>query len=396
MGESNRIPFTKTRLEGLPVPDSGRAYWYDAKTPGLCVCITAHGLRTLYVYKRLGGKPTRYRLGRFPELTIEQARKLTAEVVVESARGRNPQTERRAARREMTLAELFAFWIEDYAIPRKKTWREDARLYEKFLSPWADRRLSAIGKRDVEGLHARIGVESGPYQANRVLELLRAAYTRARKKLDWQGVNPAEDVDAFPEKSRDRYLLPDELPRFFKALEAEPPLTRDFFAMCLYTAARRANVQAMRWGEIQGDVWRISDTKSGRPVLLPLVPEALAILETRRKTAGESPWVFATRRGSKSGHIQEPKRAWQNLVKRAGLEDLRLHDLRRTAGSYAAATGASMLAIGKMLGHESGSRATQVYARMDLTAAREAATKATAAIVADANGKGADDAETQT
>ena len=391
MGKTSRIPFTKSRLLGLPVPASGRRYWYDEKTPELAVCVTSAGTRTLYVYKRMGGKPTRYRLGRFPELPVEQARKLAAEVVVEEARGKNPQTERRAARNELTIEELFDFWLTTYAKPRKKTWKEDERLYEKFLKPWANRSLSAISKRDVEKLHAQIGGSNGPYQANRVLELIRAAYVRARKKLDWQGPNPAEDIDAFEEKSRDRYLLPEELPRFFKAMEAEPALTRDFFLLCLYTGGRRSNVQAMRWDELQDDYWRIPETKSGKPVLVPLVPQASAILESRRKTAGGSPWVFPTRRGSKSGHIQEPKRAWKNLIERAGLVDLRLHDLRRTLGSWQAATGASLPIIGKMLGHGAGSRATEVYARLHLDPVREAATKATNAMIEAANGKGEED-----
>lgn len=392
MGEENRFAFTKTKLERLPVPLSGRRYWYDEKQPGLTVCVTSNGSRTLYVYKRIGGKPTRYRLGRFPELTVEQARNLAAEVVGEIARGRNLQAERQAARKELTVAELFAFWISSYAKPRKKTWQEDKRLYEKFIEPrWADCRLSAIRKRDVESLHACIGEENGPYQANRVLELIRAAYVRARKKLDYEGGNPAEDVEAFPERSRDRFLLPEELPRFFKAVAQEPPLTRDFFLMLLYTGARRSNVQAMRWDEIQGTVWRIPETKSGKPVLVPLVPEALAILIERRKLTGDSPWVFPSRRGSKVGHITEPKRAWQNLLQRAEIEDLRLHDLRRTLGSWQAATGASLPIIGKMLGHGSGSRATQVYAQLQLDPVRESAEKATAAIVAAANGNQPDE-----
>ncbi len=387
----NRIAFSKKKLEALKAPAEGRVYWYDERTPGLCLLITAAGARVFYWYKWVAGEPQRVRIGAFPEVSVDSARTRANKENGKVAEGGNPAEERREARGEITVARLFDYWMESYAKLRKKTWAEDQRLYTKFIEPrWADRRLSQISEGDVETLHAEIGEESGRFQANRVLELVRAAFTRAKKKLKWRGDNPAEYVEAFPEESRDRFLQRSELPRFFKALEQEPPLTRDFFLMLLFTAARRANVQAMRWDELEGAVWRIPKTKSGNPVRLPLVPEALAILESRRAAAGASPWVFPTRRGSGSGHIQEPKRAWQNLIKRAEIADLRMHDLRRSLASYAVETGASLPIVAKLLGHEAGSRATQIYARMQLGPAMEAATRATAeitAIVAAANGK---------
>ncbi|NLS92481.1 MAG: tyrosine-type recombinase/integrase [Planctomycetaceae bacterium] len=393
----NRIAFSKRNLEAVRPPASGRVYWYDERTPGLCLLATAAGAKVFYWYKWVAGEPQRVRIGPFPEVTVETARKRASRENGKVAEGGNPAAERRESREGMTVAELFAYWLESYAKPRKKTWKEDERLYTKFIEPrWADRRLSQIAEEDVEALHAEIGDENGRFQANRVLELVRAAFTRARKKLKWKGANPAEYVEAFPEESRDRFLQRSELPRFFKALEQEPALTRDFFLMLLFTGARRANVQAMRWDEIEGTVWRIPQTKSGKPIRLPLVPEAQVILETRRAAAGDSPWVFPTRRGSGSGHVQEPKRAWQNLIKRAGISDLRMHDLRRSLGSYAAETGASLPVIAKLLGHEAGSRATQVYARMQLGPAMEAATRATAeitAIVAAANRQETDQPE---
>lgn len=391
MGANNRFLFSKARIEKLPVPAEGRRYWHDTRQPGLVVCVTNTGTRTFYVLKRVGRKVIRYRLGRaLSELPVEEARKQAAQYIGQVAEGRNLQAERVESRGEPTVAEMFAFWLDEYAKPRKKTWAEDERMYRKFIEPrWAGRRLSAISEQDCEKLHAEVGEASGPYQANRLLELVRAMFTRARKKMKWRGINPAETVEPFTEESRDRFLQRSELPRFFRAVEQEPPLTRDFFLMLLFTGARRADCQAMRWDQIEGDVWRIPKTKSGKPVSLALVPEALAILESRRAAAGNSEWVFPTRRGAKVGHITEPKRAWANLVKRAEISDLRMHDLRRSLASYAAETGASLPIIAKMLGHEAGSRATQVYARLSVGPAREAATRATAeiaAIVAAANG----------
>ncbi len=107
--------------------------------------------------------------------------------------------------------------------------------------------LSSITRTDVRTLHARIGKNHGHYAANRLLALLRSLFNRAGE-LGYAGDNPTKGVRKFKEQSRDRYLQPDELPKFMAAVQSEPNGTlRDFFLMLLYTGARRANVQAMAW-----------------------------------------------------------------------------------------------------------------------------------------------------
>ncbi|MDQ2693790.1 MAG: Arm DNA-binding domain-containing protein, partial [Pseudomonadota bacterium] len=109
----NQINFTKAALDSLPVPDKGkRAYHYDAKTRGLAVQITSTGAKTFYVYRWVAGRPERIRLGVFPDVTIEQARRKAAEVNGEIARGENPNDKRRALRAEMTMEELFLLYLE--------------------------------------------------------------------------------------------------------------------------------------------------------------------------------------------------------------------------------------------------------------------------------------------
>jgi hypothetical protein len=285
--DAKRFTFSKSRVEALPVPASGRVYWYDDKTPSLSLCVTDKGTKTFYVYKWTNGKPVRFRLGRFPEITVEQARKMTQETTGDIARGIDPQANRQTARGELTVGKLFEAWLE-HAKQHKRTWKEDERQYNKHFAAWKNRRLSDVRKADVSELHTRLG-KSGVYTANRALALLSAAFNYAIRELDWEGINPTTGIKSFKEESRDRFIQPDELPRFFKALESEDELFQHFFKMALLTGARRSNVQAMRWDEIQGDIWRIPETKNGQPVLVPLVPEALAIIDDRRKSAGDCP-----------------------------------------------------------------------------------------------------------
>ena len=262
--EDRRFPFTKTRLEVLPVPTAGRAVYYDAKTPGLILRITETGQRSFCFYRKVKGRPLRMLLGRFPQMTVEKARKACEAASGGVAAGKDPLAERRAAGRSGTVPGV---------------------LYP------------------------------------------RVAYR-----------------------------------------------------------ARRANVQAMRWEDISFDLgfWRIPDTKSGKPVVVPLSPQAMEILRSHKERCKPSPWVFPSH--GKTGHLVEPKSAWKRLLARAGLSDVRVHDLRRTLGSWQAITGASLPIIGKSLGHGQPAT-TAIYSRLALDPVPEFVDKANTAMLQASRGE---------
>lgn len=297
------------------------------------------------------------------------------------ALGANPAAKRRTVRDEMTLGELFETFLDLHAKKHKKSWGDDVGVFNLHLGGWRLRKISGIRKLDVVTLHAHIGRTRGQYAANRVIELLCTMFNKARD-WGWQGENPAASVKAFRERKRERFLQGEELPAFFESLAREQNETvRDYVLVSLLTGARRANVQEMRWQEISWDraTWTIpaEQAKSGETMDVALSPVVLRILENRKATStGE--WVFPGR--GRTGHLVEPKSAWKRILKRAGLQDLRLHDLRRTLGSWQAATGASLPIIGKTLGHKSLS-ATQIYARLNLDPVRAAVNIATDAML---------------
>ncbi len=375
-----KVILNKATIAALKVPDAGRIYYHDSRQPGLCVCVTAAAARTFYLYRWDNGRPLRQRLGTVGELTVEQARTMARTLTGESVQGVDIQARKRAAREEITFGELFGRWME-YAREHKRTFPEDQRKYDKFLATWAGRRLSDIDATDVERLHNRVRVQSGPYQANRVLELVKAMFRRGVDQRIWKGDNPAATVKKFQEHSRERFLQPDEMQAFFKALAAAPLDQQDFFLLLLMTGQRRGAVQAMRWVDVDldGAVWTVPAvySKSKASVTLPLVPRAVEILDARQN---DLDFVFPSR--GKTGHLVEPKKGWQEIVTAAGLHGLRMHDLRRTLGSWQASAGVSLGIIGKSLGHAHGSRATNVYARLELQPVREAVNAATSAILA--------------
>jgi len=388
------VEFSKKGLDRLLGKVGQRLVVHDPKTPGLRAELREGGTVTYYIFKRVaGGGPVRKRLGEFPFVTIEQARQDAHDELGRLSRGINVAVERRREREEATLAELFAHWLESHAKLHKRTWQEDQRQYDKFLARWKNRQLSSIRRDDVRALHARVGKANGQYAANRLLALLRAMFNKAGD-LGFDGTNPAKGIRKFREQSRDRFLQPSELAAFFAACDGEPNDTlRDFFRLLLYTGARRSNVQSMTWADLDlpGGVWRIPTTKSGEPVRVHLPAEAVAILKRRKAAAKGCPWVFPGGSKNRAGHLQSPKTAWARLIKRAGLKDLRMHDMRRTLGSFQAAAGASMAIIGASLGHEPGSPATAIYARLNLNPIKASVDAAIAAMLAAA--KGGDDGQ---
>lgn len=365
-----KIIFNKRTLAKLPLPSIGkRSVWHDESTKGLLIRVSSTGSKTFYAMRwvKSDGKPEWVNIGRFPETTIEQARKRVAEFNAVVAQGQNPKDVIRAARAEMTLQQLFDLYLERHAKVRKITWHEDLQMFNQYMKPLAEKRLSKITSSDIAALHARIG-QSHKVRANRVLGIISTVFGRAR---EWHLIkeNPTTAVRKFQEVARKRWVQPDEMPRFLQALDQlESEMARDFFLMAILTGIRRANVLAMRWEEINFEraEWAIPITKNGEPHVVTLSKMDMEILE-RRKQFATSPYVFPG--NGKTGHYAEPKSAWRRVLKLSGLHDVRLHDLRHTLGSWLTISGAVPQITGKALGHKS-MQSTTRYTHVDLDPVR--------------------------
>jgi integrase len=381
-----KLAFTVERLNAAKCPaGKDRVYIYDARTPGLALMVTAGGAKAFYIYRKVNGQPQRFRIGGFPAVSIEQARKVATMTAGKIAAGGDPMEERRQARaRGMTIDKLWKWYLENHAKPRKRSWEDDQQRYETHIKPALEHRpIEKVTRPDVVALHHKVAAARTQATANRVLALLSVMYSKARM-IGYEGGNPCQGVERFRETSRERFLTAEELPRFFNAINDEetPPLWRDFFQVLLYTGARSGNVKAMRWDELdlQAGIWRIpaGKAKAGEALAVHLPADALAILQERKKRA-RGQWVFPGR--NHSGHVTQPQATWIAVTKRAGLQDLHMHDLRRTLGSWQAATGASLHVIGKSLGHRA-VQTTAIYARLQLDPVRESVNKATEAMKA--------------
>ncbi|MCM8595121.1 site-specific integrase [Accumulibacter sp.] len=383
------IRFGKVALQGLALPPAGkRLTIYDTKVSKLALRVTSTGSKTFYVVKRAGTEMAWVKLGTFPEMTVEKAQAEAERILGEFASGANPAEARRAFKAEPTLTEFFAEYGTRHGA-KKLSWRDDQQRFRDYLQKsLGDKKLTTITRADV----ARVvsDAEKAGKAAATVRQIRALASGLFAKAIEWGYLdsNPAHGVKVTGRVvTRDRFLQPDELPRFFAALAEEPNDTmRDFILLALLTGARRANVCAMHWREIDlaAGNWRLPVTKNGTPQTVTLSPEAMEILKARQEaTAGGFvfPGIGAT------GHMVEPKKGVVRIMERAGIpygrneaDGVTLHDLRRTLGSWQARTGASLAIIGKSLNHKS-QQATAIYARLDLDPVRAAVNTATAAML---------------
>lgn len=175
------------------------------------------GIKNFILYRKIKGRPERITIGRFPDITIENARKKVDEYNAKIANGVNPNQEKRVLRAEINLNDSFEQYLERYAKIHKKSWQEDKNQFKRYLFPWSEKKLSAISNADIQKLHTQIGHENGHYAANRLLSLLHSLFNKAIE-WGWEYSNPAHGIKKFKEKSRDRFIQGDELPRFFKVM----------------------------------------------------------------------------------------------------------------------------------------------------------------------------------
>jgi integrase len=386
---TRKINFTKRSIQALRTPKPGqkRTIIYDSQVRGLgIVCQPGSGSKSYFWFRRIAGTPTWRTIGSCDDLSIEQARRFAQDWNSKLAHwkasdfaGPGPLE----SRRDVTFGEAVTDYIARHLSANAKS-PEKAAEYcrwqtERYLAHWRSRKLHSLRREDCRALHQDLG-ETAPIMANRILQLVRAVYNFAKREELFAGENPAQGITPFREHSRTRFLAPDELRRLFEALDsrATPRDLRDFVMLSLLCGARKSDTMAMRWDQLdlQRGTWSIPTPKNQVPYVIPLVPAAVAIITKRGK---QSEYVFPG--VGASSHIVDLKRPWQALLARAKIENLRIHDLRRSLGSWMAGAGVSLPIIGKQLGHQSG-EATAVYARLSLDPVREAVALATDAMIA--------------
>jgi len=372
------MKLTKRTVDALSYQGKGNAAFYvwDSELPGFGLRIYPSGRKSLLVtYRTEGGRKRFLTLGTYGrDFTLDEARRRARELLGDVARGDDPSGKREQQRQGETMRELCAAYMERHG-NAKRSGRDDQRRIERHILPaWGSLKAAAIKRPDVAVLHAKIG-KAAPYEANRVLALLSKMYELARR---WGFVpeghaNPARDIDKFREQRRDRWVTPEELPGVAQAINEEPNQSARF-ALWLYllTGARKSELLRAKWEDVsfERSELRLPETKAGRVHYIPLSAPTLALLREMPRNEG-NPYILPGRgpRGATAEekaktptHLVNIDKPWQRVRKAAGVEDVRLHDLRRTVGSWLAQAGNSLHLIGRVLNHSNQST-TAIYAR---------------------------------
>lgn len=309
----------------------------------------------------------------------EQSESMTPQVALVIDLLAEKITERLGPKPEsLTFGDLFENYMEQYAVLHCKTWKSMRRMFELHLSNWKDRRVDQISKSDVTNIQVKIGEATGRHQANRVLQLVRTVYNFGVKQELIACKNPAKAFRKYEEQPRERFLSQAEAIRLLKAIRGlRYKATRDILLLLLLTGQRKINVLSMRWSDIDLDRanWNIrgSEMKNRKSHNIPLVKEALSILEARKSSDSDSDWVFPAHGKSSNKGRSDLWRGWQQALKDARLlkSDLRIHDLRRTLASWQVMTGADIRVVAATLNH-CDLKSTMIYGRLNTEKVKKA------------------------
>ena len=379
----SEIRFTDERLKKLKPETGKRRYVKDEEQPGLRLQITEKGVKTFQfqLWSPVHKKMLTRTLGKYGRggIGIRTARDIAASLKADILAGVDIEQRAKDIRSQETFDDLFQSWLIDAKGRGKRTWETDERRYQLYIEkPLGNRPISWFTRDRIRRWHIgllgsagqRKNTKLGAHTPNRCLALVSTIFNTQLPDHP----NPTAGVKPFKEHSRERFLQPDEMGRFFAALEdpVTPEYLRDFVYIALFTGARRGNVGAMRWSDVSLELktWSIrpDSSKNQEPMVIPLDDEVLKILQ-RRKKAATSVFVFPAKSG-KTGYLQAPRKSYASLKKRAGTADLTFHDLRRSMGSYMTMDGASGLIVAKGLGQKDRKSALP-YQRFNLDPVRK-------------------------
>jgi integrase len=353
------MPNTNFTAKGLAAlkPAAVRIDYWDQSLPGFGLRVTPDGQKTWTVMYRFGGRKRRYTLGAYPALSLADARKLAREAQRSVGLGIDPAAAKKAERLADSFAKLAEQYLERYAKPRKKSWREDARIIASKLNPsFGNMRAQDVTRADVRMLLEKIA-EHAPIEANRTLATCRKLYNWAISQ-DLVETNPCFQIPApGQERQRDRVLSDDEVRTVWKDLENEEPRITAIMRLRLITAQRGGEVAAMERNELDlaGGWWTIpaEKAKNGLAHRVPLTAPAVKILERVLAAPDGSSYVFPAplSNGKAPTSKFDLTKTTERIRKRTGIKDLTAHDLRRTAASRMTGMGIPRLTVSKILNH---------------------------------------------
>lgn len=362
---------TKRLVDAVGKVEKDTVLW-DSDLKGFGLRVRPSGRKTFILqYRNKHNRTRKMSLGVYGRITTDQARKMALQALARVDQGADPAEEKYLARSAPTVQVLAERYLSEHAEPKKKpaSVKKDRLLLTKYILPALGvHKVGAVTRSQVADLHH--SMRDTPYQANRMLEVLRKMFNLAEMwGLRENGYNPCRHIARFAERKRERFLSADELARLGQTLmevekeATELPSSIAAIRLLILTGCRRSEILGLKWEYVDFDNYclRLPDSKTGAKVV-PLSSPAIEVLNKVPRLAS-NPYVCP---GIKPGRqLVGLPRAWRRIRLRAGLEDLRLHDLRHSFASIGAAAGLGLPIIGALLGHTQ-AQTTKRYAHLAL------------------------------
>jgi integrase len=398
----SRAKLTKRTVDAA-APQSGRYIVWDTELKGFALRVAESGTKTFILRYRPRGSgragPRRFLvLGRHGAITPDEARTKAKAILGAVASGQDPAKERTQAKAALSVAQLVQFFIDEHAKPKRKarTAADYAALLNGYLVPKLGRRpADQITTAEISQMH--LSLRDRPYQANRLIAVIASMYgVAARHGIVPRGTNPVQGIERFRESARERYLGIEELSRFGETLrlaeteglpwrsDAAKPVSKHLareenrrtilspevvlaFRLLMFTGARLREVLTLQWSHIDFErgLINLPDSKTGRKTIVMSGATTDLLRGRERRSDFVIPGADVDRSRS------DLKKPWQAIQRHAGLEGVRIHDLRHTFASIGAGASLGLPIVGKLLGH-SQPATTARYAHLDADPLRRA------------------------
>jgi integrase len=367
MDEEKRAKLTETLIKGITygkdTAKNQRDVWWDTELERFGIRVYPSGKKAFVIMYWHGRIKRLQTVGQHGLLTLVQARDRAKRYLSMLLDGEDPKAKLEASRN----ATLFKDFAEDYitreVMPHHKGWKQEvSRIRVHLVKHFGGYPVVSITHDQVASVHFEIG-KTHQASANRCIKILSSMLTKAEKwgVVPTGTLNPAKGISFYREIARERYVTAAELPALIEAIEQESIYARSAFWLYLLTGFRKSELLTATWSQVdfENRQFILTDSKGGRPHHLPLTVEAMAVIEGIPRLLG-NPHIFV---GAKEGaHLVDLKKPWERIRKRAGLEDVHIHDLRHTIASWLIQAGNSLYLVGKILNHKD-LRTTERYAR---------------------------------
>ncbi len=375
----NILKLSKRTIDAAK-PSAARYVLWDSELKGFGVRVERSGLKSFLVRYRHLGRRRFLSLGRFGEITPEQARLLAQKALSKVREGADPADERSQDREAITVKKLVVRFLADHVEQKRKskTATHYRSILEGYLVPkYGSKKAQELTRADMAKLH--LGMKHAPYQANRLLAVVASMYSFGDKHgLTPEDFNPAKKIEKFPETRRERFLTTEELKRLgqtFRELDESGRFGTAIQALMflLLTGARLNEILKLKWSyvDLERGLLLLPDSKTGKKTIT-LNSVSAAILANIKEKSNE------TQNGDYVFYGVDPaiprsdlKKPWAAVTEAAGLPSLRIHDLRHSFASIGAGAGLGLPIVGKLLGHTQAAT-TQRYAHLDADPLRKA------------------------